>query len=105
MEKNIIGAAFTGNKSIPFFFIEVNNFPNQRFFTSYAPARGFGNSLESVQMSNILFEVKELKGEISGQTQANNAPMPIFTIKYERQERRIDERCRALFQICSRVSL
>ena len=49
-------------------------------------------------MANILFEVKELKGEIPCQTQANNAPMPILTIEYKRQERRINERCRALFQ-------
>src|SRR5713226_5803335 len=56
-------------------------------------------------MSNVLFEVKELKREIPRQTQTNNPSMPILTVEHECQECSIHERCRALFHVCGRIGL
>src|SRR5262245_7619967 len=86
VEENIIGTALTGNKPIPFFFVEVNNFSQERFLARRDHPRGSGDPLEALQMSYVLFEIEKLKREIARQTQNNNPPLTILTVEDQRQE-------------------
>src|SRR5262249_7623170 len=104
MEENIIGTALAGNKPIPFFFIKVNDFPNERFFVSRDHPRCLGDPLESLQMSYVLFEIEKLKTEIPGQTQTTHPPMPIHPVEDQSQGRSLYQRSPPLFQIRRRIS-
>ena len=89
MEKTLLGRLSQAINPYPFSLLKLIIFPTKGSSLDDR-ARYLGNSLKSLQMSNILFEIKKLKREIPRQTQAHNAPMPVLTIEHERQERRIN---------------